>query len=127
MENSFSPRLIAKGEAAVVRGGLEFGVRLPWYRSLPLSVVEVGELKVDGAPVPAERVRFDLNGRSFTLAQLPEQTGEVWYILDSARLRVDGQFDAARDHEIVLTLNIYPPYVPGLTWVTRGSLALPAL
>jgi hypothetical protein len=93
---------------------------------LPLSVVEVGEVVIDARAVPLGDIRFEVNGREFSLVQLEELTGEVWYVLDSARLRVPWALDSAKEHAISLTLNLYPPYIPGLTWVTRGTLNLEA-
>lgn len=126
MENSFSKRLLSSGEAKLSPKQVELGVRLPWYRSLPLSVVELKDFTIDGQAVPESKVRFAINDKDFSLAELADQTGEFWYVLDSARLRVDWPIDTARDHRIELTVNLYPPYIPGLTWVTHGSLSLQA-
>jgi hypothetical protein len=43
-----------------------------------LSVVEVAELRIDGAPVDKDAVRLEVNGRGFELSALPEIAGEVW-------------------------------------------------
>jgi len=126
MENSFSKRLLSRDEVKFGSNQVELGVRLPWYRSLPLSVVELKDFTIDGQAVPDAKVRIAINDKVFDLADLAEQTGEFWYVLDSARLRVDWPIDPARDHRIELTVNLYPPYIPGLTWVTHGSLSLQA-
>ena len=124
MENNFSKTLLSRAEVVVTPNQLQLGVRLPWYRSLPLSVVEVAQLTIDGAAVPAARVRLALNDKVFGLSELPTQTGEFWYVLDSAQLTIDAPIDPSRGHEVSLTLNLYPPYIPGLTWVTRATLVL---
>jgi len=126
MENNFSKSLLSSKEVKVGSNHLELGVRLPWYRSLPLSVVEIKDLTIDGQPVPDSKVRVALNDKVFTCTDLANQTGEFWYVLDSARLEVDWPVDPASDHQIALTVNLYPPYIPGLTWVTRGSLSVQA-
>ena len=126
MENNFSPSLICADEVKSAHGRLELGIRLPWYRSLPLSVVELGELVVDGQVVPHQNVSLEINGHEYSLDQLGKLTGEFWYVLDSARLRLPCVLDPWQPHTITLTINLYPPYIPGLTWVTRGSLALEA-
>ena len=126
MKNTFSERLLPADEATLTSDHVGLGVRLPWYRSLPLSVVEVAELTVDGQTVPTDGMRLTLDGHTFALSDLPERTTDVWYVLDSARLEVDWPLDPARDHQVTLTLNLYPPYIPGLTWVTRGSLTIRA-
>ena len=108
-----------RGLRATARGA-EIDVRLPWYRSLPVSVVEIFGLSLDGKPVPADDIRFEINGKSFALAELAEQSHEVWFVLDSAVLRVpNAQIAAGAAHDVELQLNLYPPYVPHLTWVTK--------
>lgn len=126
MENTFSPRLLPAEEARIVEGRLALGVRLPWYRSLPLSVTEIASLVIDGTKVPAEKIHLMLNGQRYSLDQVPEQVQEAWFVLDSAQLDVDVTLDPAADHHIDLVVHLYPPYIPGLTWVTGGSLTLPA-
>jgi hypothetical protein len=127
MENIFSQSLICEPESRASAQGVELGVRLPWYRSLPVSVVEVAELSVDGRAVPVADIRFGINGKTFTLDQLPNLTGEVWFVLDSAIITARIALDPAVPHEVALHLNLYPPYIPGLTWVTRGRRTLGAV
>ena len=122
MANVFTTDLIDEGSLRAGASGIAFGIRLPWYRSLPLSVIEVAEVKVDGRAVPPSKLRLELNGRTFGLDELADQAGEWWYVLDSARIHVDApQGEASTSHDVELTLNLFPPYIPGLTWVTRGS------
>jgi hypothetical protein len=124
VENNYSTTLLSEAGLRTVPGGLDIDVRLPWYRSMPLSVVEVAELSIDGAPVDTDAVRLEVNGRGFALSALPEITGEVWYVLDSATLHVAVPLERSADHLIELTLNLYPPYIPGLIWVTKASRTL---
>jgi len=126
MENPFSPRLLPPEEASIADGRLKLGVRLPWYRTLPLSVTEIASLIVDGKQVPPEKIHLTLNGKRYTLGQVPEQVQEAWFVLDSAYLDVDMTLDSTVDHQIELVFHLYPPYIPGLTWVTGGSLMLSA-
>ncbi|MEY4761165.1 MAG: hypothetical protein RLZZ200_1021 [Pseudomonadota bacterium] len=107
--------------------GAEIDVRLPWYRSLPVSVVEVGSLKVDDRDVAPGDIRFEVNGKSFGLQELPALSGEFWFVLDSAVLRLSGTRVApGTDHDVELQLNLYPPYVPHLKWVTKVRKTLRA-
>jgi uncharacterized protein DUF6379 len=124
MKNTFSERLLPADEVTIGKDRVGLGVRLPWYRSLPLSVVEIGELAIDGKIVPSERMKLTLDGKTYSLSDLPERTEHFWYVLDSARLDLDWALDPTRGHEVTLTMNLYPPYIPGLTWVTRGSLTI---
>ena len=124
MKNTFSERLLPADEVTLDKHSVGLGVRLPWYRSLPLSVVDVGELLIDGKSVPRDRMKLTLKGKTYALDDLPERTEHFWYFLDSARLDLDWPLDPAREHEVELTLNLYPPYIPGLTWVTRGNVTI---
>jgi hypothetical protein len=123
MENNFSAHLLSDTSFDFEPSMTRVPVRLPWYRSLPMSVVEVASLKIDGLDVMPEKIQLEINGKRFGLPQLPELTEEWWYVLDSAVLHVR---DAAlrggnREHTVELVLNLYPPYIPGMTWVTKST------
>ncbi len=125
MDNNFSALLLDEAGLRAGRAGLELDVRLPWYRSMPLSVVEVASLAIDGRAVPPEAVRFEVNGKTFALGELPDQVGEFWFVLDDAVLHVAGvPAGEGETHDVELQLNLYPPYIPHLTWVTRSRKAM---
>jgi hypothetical protein len=128
MDTCFNALLLdaEQGLRATPRGA-EIDIRLPWYRSLPISVVEVGGLKVDDRDVPASDIRFEVNGKSFDLHDLPAHADEFWFVLDSAVLRLpDARLQPGTDHDVELQLNLYPPYVPHLKWVTKVRKTLRA-
>ena len=126
-KNNFSDVLVTPQDSRISAEALELDVRLPWYRSLPLSVVMPSELLVDGLRVPLDGAVVELEGKRYTLAELPEQVGAWWFIQDSIRLRVPLEKPLpAGPHEVTLTLHLYPPYIPMLTWVTRGAAVLQA-
>ena len=128
MDTCFNALLLdaERGLRATLKGA-EIDIRLPWYRSLPVSVAEVGSLKVDGQDVPSSEIRFEINGKSFELQELPAQPGEFWFVLDAAVLRLPGlHLEPGTDHDVELQLNIYPPYVPHLKWVTKVRKTLRA-
>lgn len=122
MKNNFSDTLIDNAGTGIERGRLRLDVRLPWYRSLPLSVVEPAALSVDGRTVSLDGAEFELEGHRYPLAALKDQTDAWWFVQDSAYLHVplDGALGSG-PHELALVLNLYPPYIPALTWVTRGT------
>lgn len=128
MDTCFNAGLLdAQNGLRATPRGAEIDIRLPWYRSLPVSVVEVGSLSVDGQDVAAGNIRFEVNGKSFDLSELPSRTDEFWFVLDSAVLRLpDTQLQPGSDHEVDLQLNVYPPYVPHLKWVTKVKKTLRA-
>ncbi|MEL0252653.1 MAG: hypothetical protein VW935_12000, partial [Novosphingobium sp.] len=66
-----------------------------------------------------------LEGKAYPLSALEEQTGHVWYVLDSAILTVpDVDLADGETHEIAVTLILYPPYIRGLRRPTRDVRAL---
>ena len=64
--------------------GLAISVQLPWYRSLWLSAVKDVVVKIDGAEVSRQDVRFELDGRTYTVDELPEQWDVLWFLQDRA-------------------------------------------
>lgn len=62
--------------------GIAVSVQLPWYRSLWLSAVDDVEASVNGTPVPKDRLRFELNGTSYRIEELPEQSETLWFVAD---------------------------------------------
>lgn len=124
MVNGFEQRLISVGGCRYEGEWLVLEVRLPWYRSLPLSTVEISRLAIDGEDVPVEGVQLQVNGRRFPATGLNDLVDEWWFVLDSGYLYVKGSGPGGAAPQIDLTLNLYPPYIPGLTWVTRAQASL---
>ena len=125
MKSVFSGFLIANPGTGVKGNVLTLEIRLPWYRALPLSVARIGEILVDGKAIPLDGAEVEANGMRFPLPELADKTTSFWFVLDSILLHVPVTgLDPAQPHEADLQLNIYPPYIPMLTWVTRGSAPL---
>lgn len=122
MKNTFSDTLVRLARAQSRPGHLVLDVRLPWYRTLPLSVVEIAALDLDGQSVPLDSARLELEGRTHAISAMPELTTVQWFVQDSAFLHVDlPGFDPAKAHHAGLLIKLYPPYIPMLVWVTRGT------
>ena len=93
--------------------GFALGVRLPYYRGQPLSVVEDIAVKVDGVAVPREQVRFSVRGKSWTLDQLEENTAERWEFGEVAEVSVlRPQGLAAGEHEVAVGVQLRISYLP---------------
>ena len=93
--------------------GFALGVRLPYYRGQPLSVVEDIAVKVDGVAVPREQVRFAVRGKSWTLDQLEENTAERWEFGEVAEVSVlQPQGLAAGEHEVAVGVQLRISYLP---------------
>jgi hypothetical protein len=103
--------------------GIAVSVQLPWYRSLWLSAVDDVEVSVNGTPVPKDRIRFELQGRSYTVDELPEQSETLWFVAD--RPDVVAQLDelpepgAAITVEVVLTMRLLYMQIAPQRYVTN--------
>ena len=64
--------------------GIAISVQLPWYRSLWLSAVDNVAVKIDGREIPRESLRWELEGKSYTIDELPQQSETLWFIQDRA-------------------------------------------
>lgn len=94
--------------------GLAIDVRLPWYRALPLSVVDVPALRIDGTEIPREKLLLEVGGRDYRLDELPSQEERYWYVTDSAFLKVPGlKAETGSGHDIDLTIALKLPYIEG--------------
>lgn len=94
--------------AARTAAGVELQVRSPWYRSLPLSSIDLA-LSLDGTEVPADRIRFCVNDHDYALDELRERFEEFWFVLDAAAVRVSSV--APGKHEVDLHLSLRIPYL----------------
>ena len=99
----------------VSRDGFDIEIRLVWYRGLPLSVVEVGDVCIDGEAIHPDQMTLLVNGKERPATELAELYEEYWYVLDSAYLHVP--FRKAQKngkYEVEVTVTLYPPYIPGI-------------
>src|SRR5829696_529395 len=62
--------------------GIAVSIQLPWYRSLWLSAVDDVAVTVNGAAVPKDRLRFELQGRSYGIDELRQQFETLWFLQD---------------------------------------------
>jgi hypothetical protein len=115
-------RVIGADGIVATPAGVRIDIRLPWYRSLPLSTVEVGEVRIGGKLIDPGNIVFELEKKRFVLGQLAEQVNTVWYVLDSAYLDLaGGSWNVGDELEVSVTLILYPPYIPGLKRMTVQS------
>lgn len=120
-------RVVSDDGLIVEPSGCAIDVRLPWYRSLPLSVVEVKEVAIDGQPIDPSRLSFQLNGQRLALNELRPRTNEWWYVLDSAFVHVAGEeIEAGTEHDVAVTIAVRPPYINGLNRIVRTAKTLRA-
>jgi hypothetical protein len=120
-------KVIGDGGVAITPRGFRIDIRLPWYRSLPVSTVAIDSVAVDGVAIDPADVIFELEDRHIALADMADQVDTVWYVLDSAYLNVrSNQLDPGAAHEFSVTLSLYPPYIRGLRRMINDTLVLGA-
>ncbi|MFM5908764.1 MAG: DUF6379 domain-containing protein [Novosphingobium sp.] len=108
-------RVVGDEGICATPGGLRLAMRLPWYRSLPFSTVEVGSLEIDGQPVDLGGAIVEYDGKSWPLSANGAQIDEFWFVRDSAFLLPPSQkAEAGTSHEVALNLFVSPPYIPGM-------------
>nr|7DNM_B Chain B, AgCarC2 [Arthrobacter globiformis NBRC 12137]7DNM_Q Chain Q, AgCarC2 [Arthrobacter globiformis NBRC 12137]7DNN_B Chain B, AgCarC2 [Arthrobacter globiformis NBRC 12137]7DNN_Q Chain Q, AgCarC2 [Arthrobacter globiformis NBRC 12137] len=90
--------------------GIAVSVQLPWYRSLWLSAVDDVAATVNGVKIPRESLRFELQGQTYSIAELPEQWETLWFVADKPDVVIplDRIPDAGEeiDVEVILTLRL---------------------
>jgi hypothetical protein len=128
LRNNFSEYLLAPTGFELRGQTARVPIRLPWYRALPLSVFELGSLRIDGVEVQPADIQLIVNGRAHPVTALGELVSDWWYVLDDATLEARlpvpppaGARSSNSDHLVELTLKLFPPYIPGLAWVTQAQ------
>ncbi len=106
-------KLIRENSLQVTEDGFRFDIRLNWYRSLPLSSVEIHYIKIDGETVPVDQIRFEINQHSYTPAELIEQFEEIWFVQDFASLHVrqPGRIHQGETHSLETEISLRFPYM----------------
>ena len=111
--------LFSEKDVRRTENGLAVSVQLPWYRSLWLSAVDDVSASVNGVEIPKESLRFELEGHSYTVAVLPEQSETLWFVADRPDVVIPLEHaPAAGDKltvEVVLTMRLlYMQIMPGV-------------
>jgi hypothetical protein len=102
-------------------GRLAVAVRLPWYRSLPVSCVESVRVSVDGVPAPVRSVSVgDFAGR------VEEAAGSEgsWDLRDPLDVVLDVAASPGETRAVEVALAVRIPYIqvaPGVALVQRGT------
>jgi hypothetical protein len=92
-----------------------------------LSTVEVVSVSLDGQAIPQQDIRCGLNGRDWSLQDMPRLTSQMWFVLDSGELQVSNRpLQRDSDHDVEVVLALYPPYISGLRRMVRWKKSLRA-
>ena len=93
--------------------GVALTLTLPWYRSLWLSSVSTISVTVDGEEVPPEDLRVELDGRTYRIDELPEQSETLWFLQQHPLLvvRRDRPLALGEAHRIGIAGDLRLPYM----------------
>ncbi|WP_321785052.1 C-glycoside deglycosidase beta subunit domain-containing protein [Paraburkholderia sp. J94] len=120
-------RVVSDNGLRATESGFAIDVRLPWYRSLPLSTVDIAEIILDGETIDLADVTFELEGQTLRPDDLRALTDQWWYVLDSAWLNVKhAPLAKGSAHDVAVTLAVRPPYIKGLVRLTKTEKRLVA-
>lgn len=114
-------QVIGEQGVSVHEGKIKVELRLPWYRSLPLSTVEIAEVNIDGNTIAQDEMTFELESIRYPLRTMEAQTEHVWYVLDSAYLYFTAPALSEGEHTLSVLMNLYPPYIKGLKRPVRNT------
>ena len=96
-------------------------VRLPWYRSIPLSSIVDLKFRIDGKDIPRTSLRLQSNGYVYTLDQLHELMDELWFILDTKTVEIHlDQPLAQGEHNVKLMAQMHIPYSDSREFIEFG-------
>jgi hypothetical protein len=110
--------------------GLAISVQLPWYRSLWLSAVKDVAVKLDGVDVAQRDIRFQLNDRTYSVDELPEQWDVLWFLQDRADVVVPWDGEAREDTltvELTLELRLLYMQIAPMRYVPNRVVVEKAL
>ena len=121
----FEKYVLVGGSLRRAGNGFSVDLRIPYYRGLGLSMVNVPELTVDGEPVDLSDARFSVHGNTYALSDLPDVVDDRWGFREAATLTVPGRPLPPGTHEVsvVVVLRISYLPVPSSTRATK-TLAL---
>ncbi|MFE1646687.1 DUF6379 domain-containing protein [Microbacterium sp. P01] len=110
--------LFAEKDVRRTDDGLAVSLQIPWYRSLWLSAVDGVAASVNGIPVPEENLRFVLEGHSYEISELPEQSDTLWFVAERPDVVISLENPPAPGEkftvEVVLTMRLlYMQIMPG--------------
>ncbi|WP_194396817.1 C-glycoside deglycosidase beta subunit domain-containing protein [Microbacterium atlanticum] len=111
--------LFADKDVKRTESGVSVALQLPWYRSLWLSAVDDVAASVNGVEIPKDSLRFELQGKSYRIEELPEQSETLWFVADKPEVVIDlGRAPEAGEKltvEVVLTMRLlYMQIAPGV-------------
>ena len=93
--------------------GFQVGVRVPYYRGLGLSMIEDIQLSVDDKAIPSDKIRVELHGNTYTLAEMEKEGTDRWEFGEVGTVKVlqSGGLTPGK-HKFDLLFNLRISYMP---------------
>ncbi len=106
-------RIVEDNSLRATDDGFAIGLRLDWYRSLPLSCLEQLEISLDGQPIDKKDMIFEINGHRYSFAELEDKIYEQWFVQDTLWVRVHrpGSVKPGEEHKVDALLAMRRPYM----------------
>ena len=118
---TMSEGMVGPGALSARDGQLAVAVRLPWYRSLPVSCVETVRVSVDGVPAPVRSVSVgDFAGRVEEAAV----SDVTWDLRDPLDVVLDVAASPGATYAVEVAVAVRIPYMqqaPGVALVQRAT------
>lgn len=97
----------------VIPDGLSLALTVPWYRSLWVSSITSIAVTLDGQELAQDKMSFRINGKRFTLEEVPNQWEDLWFMQDRAYLdmHLGAPGVAGSSHQIVFHIELRLPYM----------------
>ena len=91
---------------------VRFKLRLPWYRSLPLSCIQALDVNIDGQRTASDALLVRLNGQDHTLAEAASLHDTWWFVLDPIEVHAKTATSLAPgSHRVGVALTLRIPYI----------------
>lgn len=93
--------------------GYEVQLRVPYYRGIPMSCVEVIDLTVDGEKVNNDDMLITVKGETFKFSELPTVINHRWEMIETITVFVDKPGGlASGEHKIHCFVSLRISYLP---------------
>ena len=91
---------------------VRFKLRLPWYRSLPLSCIQALDVNIDGQRTASDALLVRLNGQDHTLAEAAGLHDTWWFVLDAIEVHAKTATSLGPgSHQVGVALSLRIPYM----------------
>lgn len=93
--------------------GLQFGVRLPYYRGIYLSLLDDMSVTLDGHDIPRDDLRLTVHGNTYALTDLETEADDRWNMGEVAHISIPTQTALTPgEHQLALMVNLRIAYMP---------------